>query len=43
MYINLLDRNSVYLNKYIWKIKAPLKIRYLCCPFIGRSFSQKKI
>jgi hypothetical protein len=27
MYLDILNGNIVYLRKYIWKIKVPLKIR----------------
>jgi hypothetical protein len=37
MYIDLLNDNSVFLNKYIWKMKVPLKIR------IFMWFLQKKV
>jgi hypothetical protein len=40
MYLDLLDGHTVFLKKYIWKMKVPLKIRIfmwfvLICGFVN--------
>jgi hypothetical protein len=36
LYLDLLDDDTKYLNKYILKIKVPLKIIFLCGSFTGK-------
>jgi hypothetical protein len=36
MYDDIISGHVVFLKKYRWKIKVPLKIRILCGSFIER-------
>jgi hypothetical protein len=36
MYADMMSGHTVFLKKYLWKIKIPLKIRILCGSFIER-------
>jgi hypothetical protein len=36
MYADCMNGHTIFLKKYLWKIKVPLKIRILCGFFITR-------
>jgi hypothetical protein len=36
VYADIMNGHTVFLKKYLWKIKVPLKIRILCGSFIKR-------
>jgi hypothetical protein len=41
MYLDLLNDNTKYLRNYIWKMKVPLKVKFLCGSWIRKWFWQK--
>jgi hypothetical protein len=38
MYLDMMNGHTIYLRKYLWKLKIPLKIIFLCDFLIIRCF-----
>jgi hypothetical protein len=38
MYLDMMNGHTIYLRKYLWKLKIPLKIIFLCGSLIIKCF-----